>query len=60
MDVTDGYKTAYLSEIRKAIAKVESNIYEMSGADKKVVCRGLLDTLVPLDQKRLEERVVHL
>ena len=60
VDVTDGYKTAYLSEIRKAIAKVESNIYEMSGADKKVVCRGLLDTLVPLDQKRLEERVVHL
>jgi integrase len=60
VDVTDGYKTAYLSEIRDAIARVESDIYTMSGTDKDVVCRGLLETLVPLDQKMLEERVVHL
>ncbi|MNP45890.1 hypothetical protein D3C76_1398510 [compost metagenome] len=58
--MTDGYKIAYLSEIRDAIARVESNIYTMSGADKDVVCRGLLETLVPLDHKMLEERVVHL
>ncbi|CAI8901416.1 tyrosine-type recombinase/integrase [Pseudomonas sp. IT-P218] len=60
VDVTDGYKTAYLSEVRDAITRVESDVYTMSGMGKDVVCRGLLETLVPLDQKAMGELVVHM
>ena len=60
VDVTDGYKTAYLSEVRDAITRVESDIYTMSGMGKHLVCRGLLETLLPLDQKAMDELVVHM
>lgn len=60
VDVTDGYKTSYLSEVRNAITHVESDIYTMSNMEKDVVCRGLLATLAPLDQKAMTGMVVHL
>ncbi|MGV8865109.1 MAG: tyrosine-type recombinase/integrase [Pseudomonas sp.] len=60
VDVTDGYKTAYLSEVRDAIARVETDIYTMSCVGKGVVCRGLLEALVPLDQKAMGALVVHM
>lgn len=59
VDVTDGYKTDYLSELRNAIVLVESDIYTMSKMGKDVVCRGLLETLAPLDQKALGQLVAH-
>jgi hypothetical protein len=55
VDVTDGYKTAYLNEIRDATVKIEDAIYKFSGADRCLVCRGLLETLAPLDSKLLEQ-----
>lgn len=60
VDVTDGYKTAYLNEVRTATNKVESTIYELSKADKSEVCRGLLESLSPLDEKELKSRFVTL
>jgi hypothetical protein len=59
VDVTDGYKTDYLSEIRNAITLVESDIHTMSKIGKDVVCRGLLETLAPLDQKAMDQLVAH-
>lgn len=60
VDVTDGYKTAYLSEVRAATNKIESMIYEFSEADKGEVCRGLLDSIVKLDEKEMKKRTVSL
>lgn len=60
VDVTDGYKTAYLNEVRSSATKVESKIYELSGASQKEVCRGLLDSLVKLDEKELQTKFVSL
>ncbi|MNG09804.1 hypothetical protein D3C84_932390 [compost metagenome] len=59
VDVTDGYKTDYLSELRNAIVLVESDIYTMSKMGKDVVCRGFLETLAPLDQKAMGQLVAH-
>lgn len=60
VDVTDGYKTAYLSEIRMAAMKVEAEIYLHSQVDKDKVCRGLFSGLKPLDVKALEAKSVSL
>lgn len=57
VDVTDGYKTVYISEVRNAITLVEHDIYKMSGIEKDIVCRGLLETLAPLDSKAMGELV---
>jgi integrase len=59
VDVTDGYKTTYLSQVRNAITLVESDIYTMSKIGKDVVCRGLLETLAPLDKKAMGQLVAH-
>ncbi|MDV5387623.1 integrase family protein [Pseudomonas juntendi] len=60
VDVTDGYKTAYLSEIRRATTKVEEEIYTNAKIDKEYVCRGFLNTLRPLDTKILDSKSVSL
>ncbi|MFJ4397304.1 recombinase [Pseudomonas sp. NPDC089396] len=60
VDVTDGYKSAYLSEIRRATTKVEDEIYSNAGVDKEYVCRGFLHTLRPLDTKILDAKSVSL
>lgn len=60
VDVTDGYKTAYLNEVRAATNKVECKIYELSKTDKNDVCRGLLDSIAKLDEKALQSRFVSL
>jgi integrase len=60
VDVTDGYKTAYLSEIRDATSKVEVEIFKNAELDKDLVCRGLLWTLQPLDDRALKSKSVHL
>jgi hypothetical protein len=60
LDVTDGYKSAYLYEIRDATEKVERDIYEDSQLDKEFACRGLLNSLEPLDSKTLKSKLIHL
>lgn len=60
VDVTDGYKTAYLNEVRTSTTKVESKIYELSNANKEEVCRGLLESIIKLDEKELQSRFVSL
>lgn len=60
VDVTDGYKTAYLSEIRRAATRVEDEIYSNAQVDKEYVCRGFLHTLRPLDTKILDAKSVSL
>ncbi|HGY9638039.1 TPA: recombinase [Pseudomonas putida] len=60
VDVTDGYKTAYLSEVRRATSKVEDEIYLNAKVSKEIVCRGFLDTLRPLDTKILDAKSVSL
>jgi integrase len=60
VDVTDGYKTAYLNEVRAATNKVENKIDEFSKLDKTEVCRGLLQSLSQLDEKELQSRFVSL
>ncbi|EPL16041.1 phage integrase [Pseudomonas sp. CF161] len=60
VDVTDGYKTAYLSEIRDATSKVETEIFKNAELDKDLVCRGLLSTLTELDARALKSKSVHL
>lgn len=60
VDVTDGYKTAYLSEVRRATSKVEDEIYLNAKVSKEIVCRGFLDTLRPLDTKILDAKSVSI
>lgn len=60
VDVTDGYKTAYLSEVRRATSKVEDEIYLNAKVSKEIVCRGFLGTLRPLDTKILDAKSVSL
>jgi integrase len=60
VDVTDGYKTAYLSEIREATSKIESEILNSAELDKDYVCRGLLSTLTELDTRALDTKVASL
>jgi integrase len=60
VDVTDGYKTAYLDEVRISTNKIESKIYELSMASKVEVCRGLLESIVQLDENELKRRSVTL
>lgn len=60
VDVTDGYKTAYLSEIRRATTRVEDEIYRNAKVDKEYVCRGFLQILSPLDIKTLDTKSVSL
>ncbi|WP_372028449.1 recombinase [Pseudomonas kurunegalensis] len=60
VDVTDGYKTAYLSEVRRATMRVEDEIYRNAKVDKDYVCRGLLQSLKPLDTKTLDAKSVSL
>lgn len=60
VDVTDGYKMAYLSEIRTATLKIESEILNSAGLDKNYACRGLLSTLTPLDSHTLDTKSVSL
>jgi integrase len=60
VDVTDGYKSAYLYEIRDATEKVERDIYEDSQLERDFACRGLLNTLAPLDSKTLKNKLIHL
>lgn len=59
-DVTDGYKMAYLSEIRDAATKIETEILNSAGLEKDFVCRGLLSTLADLDTKMLDTEEVSL
>ncbi|MNG35444.1 hypothetical protein D3C76_1652220 [compost metagenome] len=58
--MTDGYKTAYLSEIRDATSKIESEILNSAELDKDYVCRGLLSTLTELDTRALDTKVASL
>lgn len=60
VDVTDGYKSAYLTEIRNATTKVESEIYDSAKIDRDIVCRGYLSSLKPLDAKILQVKSVAL
>lgn len=60
VDVTDGYKMAYLSEIRDATSKVESEIITSAGLERDYVCRGLLSTLIDLDSRTLSTKSVSL
>lgn len=60
VDVTDGYKTAYLNEVRAATNKIESKIYELSNASKADVCRGLLESIAKLDESELKRLSVTL
>lgn len=60
VDVTDGYKMAYLSEIRDAATKIETEILNSAGLEKDFVCRGLLSTLADLDTKMLDTKEVSL
>ena len=53
VDVTDGYKMAYLSEIRMAAIKIENEILISAGLDKDYVCRGFLSELPNLDKALL-------
>lgn len=60
VDVTDGYKIAYLSEIRNSTLKIESEILDSAGLDKDYACRGLLSTLTALDSLALKTKSVSL
>lgn len=60
VDVTDGYKVAYLSEIRGASSKIEEEILRSAGLTKDFACRGLLSTLTPLDSRTLDTKSVSL
>ncbi|RJX78926.1 recombinase [Pseudomonas sp. LS-2] len=60
VDVTDGYKTAYLSEIRKATSQIETEILASAGLAKDVVCRGLLSTLETLDTRSMDTLFVSI
>jgi integrase len=60
VDVTDGYKMAYLSEIRDATSKVEAEIITSAGLERDYVCRGLLSTLIDLDSRTLSTKSVSL
>lgn len=58
VDVTDGYKSLYLSEVRAATCRVEDLIYELSKADKDRVCRGILKTLEPINERTMRSKTV--
>lgn len=60
VDVTDGYKTAYLSEIREASAKVEAEIHRCAKINKEYVCRGLLPALQELEMRELKNKGISL
>lgn len=58
IDVTDGYKSMQLNEVRQAAEKVERKILELANLDKDYVCRGHLDTLVALDELTMRRKMV--
>lgn len=60
VDVTDGYKMAYLSEVRDATSKIEAEILNSANMDKEYICRNLLSTLSELDTRALDTKVASL